>query len=55
MVCGRCNYFSFWAIFCPLTALQPKKSKYLKNEKTPGTIIILHICTKNYDQMMYGS
>ena len=21
----------------------------------PGDIIILHMCTKNYDQMMYGS
>ena len=24
-------------------------------KKTPGDIIILHMCTKNYDQMMYGS
>ena len=24
-------------------------------KKTFGDIIILHICTKNYDQMMYGS
>ena len=23
-------------------------------KKTPGDIIILHKCTKNYDQMMYG-
>ena len=23
--------------------------------KTPGDIIILHICTKNYDHMMYAS
>ena len=26
-----------------------------KKKKTPGDIIILHISTKNYDQMMYGS
>ena len=24
-------------------------------KKIPGDIIILHMCTKNYDQMMYGS
>ena len=24
-------------------------------KKTPGDITILHVCTKNYDQMMYGS
>ena len=24
-------------------------------KKTPGDIIFLQICTKNYDQMMYGS
>ena len=50
-----CNcYFSFWAIFCPLTLppLQPKKSKLKKKQKKPGDIIILHMCTKNYDQVM---
>ena len=24
-------------------------------KRTPGDIIILHMCTKNYDQIMYGS
>ena len=24
-------------------------------KETPGDIIILHMCTKTYDQMMYGS
>ena len=33
--------------------LQPKKSKFWKIKKTPGDIIILHMCTKNYYQMMY--
>ena len=48
MACDRCNcYFSFWAIFCPFTKRQ--------NFETPGDIIILQMCTKNYDQMMYGS
>ena len=35
----------------------PKKLKIFKNkkmpqEKTPQDIIILHMCTKNYDNMM---
>ena len=24
-------------------------------KKTPGDIIILHMCTKNYDKIMYSS
>ena len=44
--------FHFGPLFCPFTA---RKIKILKNEKSPGHIIILHMCTKNYDQMMYGS
>ena len=50
-----CNfYFSFWAIFCPLfcSANSLKNQKLRKMHKTPGYIIILHMCTKNYGQMM---
>ena len=51
-----CNfYFSFWATFCPFPKEQPKESNFLKKEKIPGDIIILQICTKNYDHMVYGS
>ena len=46
-----CNcYFSIWTIlfpFIPLTAQKMKISK--KWKKTPGDIIILHMCTKNCD------
>ena len=38
-----------------LALLPPKNSKFHKNEKMAECIIILHICTKNYDLMMYGS
>ena len=49
MALDRYNfYFSFWAIFYPFIPQQPKRSK-LKKKTTPGDIIILHICTKNYD------
>ena len=50
------NYFLFWAIFYPFTSLTAQKNQnFEKMKKTPGNIIILHMCTKNYDQMMYGS
>ena len=29
----RCNYFSFWAIFCPFTPLTTQKTKISKNEE----------------------
>ena len=53
-----CNcYFSFVGYFCPFTLLTAQKSTFQKKKKkkTSGDIIILHICTINYDQMMYGS
>ena len=50
------NYFSFWAIFCPLTPLTAQKINILKKMKEiAGDIIILHKCTKNDNHMMYGS
>ena len=58
MVRNGCNYyFSFRTIFCPFTPLTAQRIKILKKwqKKPPGDIIILHICTKNYDQMKYGS
>ena len=33
----------------------PKNQNFEKMKTTPGDIIILHIYTKNYDQMMFGS
>ena len=43
------NFLSLWTVFCPFTLLTPKKSKFWKIKKTPGDILILHMCTKNYD------
>ena len=51
-----CSYFTFWAIFCPFTTLTTQKIKIFKKwKKLPGDIIILRMCTKNYDHMMYIS
>ena len=57
MVHDRCNRcFSVWAIICPFTPIKTKKIKMKKkNKKNPADIIILHTCTKIYDQMMYSS
>ena len=67
MLHDRCNYFSFWAIFCPFTPITDwkikiiyikKKNKKKKMKKTPVDIIILHKCTKNHDHidhMLYCS
>ena len=46
--------FHFGLFFALSPPSQPKKSKLKKWKKSPGEIIILHMCTKNYDQMMYG-
>ena len=60
MVRDGCNYFSFWANFCPFNpppppTNSPKNQNFEKMKKAPGDIITLQMCTKNYDQMMYGS
>ena len=45
----------FFALLCPPPQTTPK-IKILKNwNKTPGDIIILHMCTINYNDMMYSS
>ena len=46
------NVISHFGLFFAL--LLPNQN-FEKIQTTPGDIIILHMCTKNYDQMMYGS
>ena len=41
--------------FLPFQPLTTGKIKILKLKKTPGNIIILHICTINDNHMIYGS
>ena len=46
----------FWTIFCPFNPPNnPKYQNFEKTKETPGGIIILHICTKNDNHVMYGS
>ena len=50
----------FFALLPPpplLIALTPQKipKSFEKMKKSLGDIIILHMCTKNYDEIMYGS
>ena len=48
-----CHFRPFFAFFAPL--LTPKINIWKKCKKTPGHIILLHMCTINQDHMMYGS
>ena len=46
-------FFSFWAFFfCPFT---PVTAQRIKISISPGDTIILLMCNKNYNQMIYGS
>ena len=49
-----CNYGPLFALLLPAPN-NPKNQNFEKMKKTLGDIMILHKCTKNYDQMMYGS
>ena len=56
MVRDRCNYFFILGHFLSFyPSNSPKNQNFEKLKKALGTIIILHMCTKNYDQMMYSS
>ena len=51
IMCDRCNYFLFWAIFCPFKPpIIPKNQNFKKLKKTHG-----YNCTKNHDHMLSGS
>ena len=45
----------FGLFFVLLTPKSPKNWNFEKMKKIPGNIVILHMCTKNYDQKMYSS
>ena len=48
--------FFIWGYFLPFyPPNSPKNQNFKKMKQKPGDITILHMCTKNYDQVMYGS
>ena len=47
--------FQFGQFFALLPPKSPKNKNFKKMKKTPGDIIILHKCTKNYDYRLYYS
>ena len=47
-----CHFRPFFAL---LPHYRPQKLKLGKNVKTPGDIMLSHMCTINQDHMMYGS
>ena len=57
------DFFVILVHFCPFTPPPPcptplttwKIKTLKKKKKTPGDIIILHICTKNHDHLLYCS
>ena len=50
MVHEGCNcYFSFWLFFAFLPPNRPKNQNFRKWKKMPGDIILLHMCTINFD------
>ena len=59
MVHDKCNcYFSLWVIFCSFThslSLPPAAQKIKILKKWKNMPWDLHMCTKHYDQMIYGS
>ena len=52
----RQNFLSFWTVFLPFYLPNNLKNQnFEKLKKPPEDIIILHMCTINDNQMMYGS
>ena len=51
----RPNFLSFWAIFCSFTPLLTPKIKNWKKLQKTGDIILLHWCTINEVNIVYGS
>ena len=53
----RQSFSSFWAIFCPFNPLplnNPKNQNFGGMKKEFGDVIILNLCNKKHDHMMYA-
>ena len=47
--------FCHFGPFLPFDPPNNPKNQNFEKQKTPGDMIILHLCTTNNDHMMYGS
>ena len=47
------NIKGFFLLFYPIN--NPKKQNFEKMKKVSGDVIILHVCTKNHDHVVYAS
>ena len=51
----RKNFLSFSAIFCPFTTPNnPENQNFEKMKKASGDVIILNLCNKKHNHMMYA-
>ena len=50
-----CNFFHFGLFFLPFYPPNDPKNQNIKKLNKLLDIIILHMCTKNYDHLMYSS
>ena len=53
----RQNFLSFWVIFCPFNPLprnNPENQNFKEMKKAFGDVIILNLCNKKHDYMMYA-
>ena len=48
-----CHFGPFFALLPPPPLNNQKNQNFEKMKKKPGDIIILHMCTKNHDHMLY--
>ena len=56
MECDRQKFLVILDCFCPFyPPNNPKNENFAKMKNAPGDIIILHMCTINDNDMMYGS
>ena len=47
------NTKGFFLLFYPIN--NPQKQNFEKMKKVSGDVIILHVCTKNHDHVVYAS
>ena len=55
IVWDRQIFLPFWVTFCPFTPLKRSKSTFEKMENAYEDVIILYMCTKNHDHMVFAS